>query len=170
MNQKPDVYSRLKNHWASFNISSKGNDPASLQSFQQEHKISLPNDFIDYFLTVNGISDLVGLPAEENGFRFLALDELPEQIPHLSKLYSVKDTSTGLFIFVDYMQYSWAYACLYSKDNPDQYLLGVPEEDTFVVITDSLHEFLELYFVDDARLYDLTKARKIDKVIDMLCK
>ena len=126
-----------------------GNCQLLLDKFAAQYEIKLPPDFTDYLLTIDGmhLSEM-----DKNGFCFL-----PLQAIQLTRSYHI-DTANfpdaeSYFVFADYFQKSWWYAMrLTDERKTENTVLGIGWERP-KYIASSFTEFIELYLVDQARLY-----------------
>ncbi len=116
--------------------------------YLNKHATQLPNDFADYFKTVNGMDKLYPNASDENGFLFYPLNRL-EIIQNDAINYL---QHTRAFVFANYMQRCWEYYVIFQDQN--NYEIGIkPTSNKFKYITNSLADFIEYYIEDDKILY-----------------
>ena len=111
----------------------------------------LPDDFIQFYSTVNGMQDFYPNEMDEEGFLFYpkeAVNAASAEFEHGSLR-----NNNRLFIFAEYMHKSWWYGD--NVNSSEDYVIGIiPHENLFKPITNSLSEFIELYLKDSFKLYD----------------
>lgn len=146
---------QLRERWQSQGLASdRTANEAELSAFELTHSVRLPDDVRLYFEQLNGMSLRAGHDVDINGFSFLPLSAI-QTVAEFSaaKGWVVEGEMQGetSFIFVDYLQWSCAYA--FAANGPMRgsiYLLGF--RDPKLVAT-SMRHFVELYLLDDPALY-----------------
>jgi len=121
---------------------------AEIESFQLKHGVSVPSDFLQYLLTVDGSSDG---DMDDDLFRFWPLSEVVPVHDELDErggvVYPYRFAYPDCFVFADYLVNSWLYAIKLTAD-PTQpapvYRVTAsknPGEQMFA----SFREFMESY-------------------------
>jgi hypothetical protein len=142
--------SDLQLFWENQNIKAIGKTIDSIKAFEQAKHIKLPEDFIEYFKTLNGMETLYPNDSDNNGFLFYPLEQL--KFPH-EKFGKADQKNKRLMIFIDYMQESWWYGFRILENA--KYEIGIiPSVDIFKPITNSFSEFVEFYIHDNEILYN----------------
>lgn len=144
------IGSRLKMHWSSQGINL--NPPASetaLTRFESRYTVSLPNDFCDYLLHVNGMAP----EATDNELiRFWSIEEikpLSEETPqYAAESYLVN--ATGFFVFADYSMWAHAYAIRLSSGPLEPNSIVVIGANKPILIADSFLSFVQSYLAGRA--------------------
>jgi len=117
------IYEMLRARWLEAGIEvNEGVPQGVLDRFEQKHRVSLPRDFREYLLTVNGMKPG---QTDENLVSFLALEVIDQTD-------NVKELSADLVELV------FAEFCIYSHS----YVLRTPRsgEGCVVIATDGKHE------------------------------
>jgi hypothetical protein len=154
------VGEKIRAHWqASGMVLPSGNTEAGIKDFESRYNVRLPQDFRDYFLRVNGMETHWPNAQDKEGFTFWPLERantvLEEAANHLhSDEWSSFSGAESLFIFADYLDWSWAYAIKLSSDtlsgNP-VFIIG--KKKTPIEVAGSFSEFVNLYLIDSPILY-----------------
>jgi hypothetical protein len=141
----------LKKYWQLQGIAlNAGVSETDLASFERKYKISLPQDFRDYLLTVNGF-DSEHWTTDENVIAFLSLNEMQP----LSEWWSAEIAdSDSYFVFADHSMSVHVYAIHLSSGLADRNLVVVVYDNEPVNVASSFSEFVEGYLAnDDAVLF-----------------
>jgi hypothetical protein len=152
-----DSSSRLLRYWRSLNLLiAPGNTEERVRDFEFRNGVLLPLDFRRYLLSVNGMVQSGGQDCDPNGFAFWPLARVKsvrkESAEHKTPLPEVQDPD-GHFIFVDYLQWCWAYAIrlgAHPSDGGQIIHVGKLHPN---VVAGSFTEFVDLYIRDDRELY-----------------
>jgi hypothetical protein len=161
-----DSGSKLVRHWRSLNLLiAPGNTEEKVREFESRNRVTLPQDFRDYLLCVNGMVQAGGQDCDPNGFAFWPLARVKsvrtEYAKHSNPLPEVQDPD-GYFVFVDYLQWCWAYAIrLGARALDGGQVIHVGKLHPKVV-AGSFTEFVDLYLRDAKELYtDAETARPV---------
>jgi hypothetical protein len=152
-----DPGSKLIMHWRSLNLLiAPGNSEDGVRDFEARNGVALPHDFRKYLLSVNGMVQAGGQDCDPNGFAFWPLARVKsvrmEYAKHSNPLPEVQDPDR-YFVFVDYLQWCWAYAIrLGSRPSDGGQIIHVGKINPKVV-AGSFTEFVDLYLRDAAELY-----------------
>lgn len=149
-------YEHLNRYWYDRQLNSPGGgvDDHAISVFEARYSVRLPLDIRLYFLHVNGMSTQGGHDVDDNGFSFLPLTDVRTVADFSASMGWKLETSVGrdtAFVFVDYLQWSCAYA--FETASPHSgaiYLLGFQEPK---IVAPSFSKFIELYLADDPLLY-----------------
>jgi hypothetical protein len=120
----------------------------SLAAFEAKFSVRLPAIVRDVYRMADGFAPAGEVDAEL--FRFWPLSEVEPVSTYEGGEYSFEGAEAW-FLFVDHMQWSWAYVCNLTDEQGPVALIGVVGDP--VVVADTFAEFLELYIADDERLY-----------------
>lgn len=156
-----DVVTQVIASWRAQGITlSKGNTHAELEYFERRYGVHLPEDLRLYFSSVDGMLDIAGSDCDSNGFRFWPLADV-KPVTVVCETYGVPLPEAQQldkhFIFVDYMQWSWAYAIDLSSVAEGEHTIihvGTLQHKT---VARSFTEFLKLYLKDDTQLDVMAK-------------
>jgi hypothetical protein len=136
----------------------KQNIPIEAIACQELNKIKrnigldLPLDFEQFYLKINGMGEFYPNYMDINGFLFYPIEAVVSLYSEYR--YSILLDKEKIFIFANYMHRSWLYGFKFLNKN--EYIIGgIPEENTFTPITNSLAEFIDLYINDSPLLYDI---------------
>jgi SMI1/KNR4 family protein SUKH-1 len=149
--------SKLISHWRSLNfLIAPGNSEQTIREFESRKNVIFPPDFREYLLSVNGMLQAGGYDCDPNGFAFWPLSFIKsvreESLNHSSSLPEVQDLDEH-FVFVDYLQWCWAYAIrLTPRPSDGGQVIHVGKLHP-KVIASSFTEFVDLYLGDDVELY-----------------
>jgi hypothetical protein len=125
--------------------------PASeheVRDFELRHSVSLANSMKELYQVANGFRP----PGDQdhNGFSFWSLERIAPVDQYESGRFG---NHKNLFLFADYLSWSWAYAVRLQPGTTDAvYMIGTASNNPLPVAS-SFDEFLHLYELDDARLY-----------------
>lgn len=152
-----NLTSKLISHWRSQNLTiAPGNTEARVREFESHNDVSLPPDFREYFLKVNGMAQDGGHDCDPTGFAFWPLARvktMAEESAQRSLPPSQIPDAARYFVFADYLQWSWAYAIRLGQR---------PSEPNSVIhvgticpktVASSFTEFVDLYLRDARELY-----------------
>lgn len=134
----------------------KGCADDQIQQFEARYKVSLPDDMRDYFATVNGMVEALCQDQDQNGFCYWPLKRVKtviEVAKYLRNKSFVFRGAESFFVFSDYLSWCWGYAIRLSQNRSegnDVILLCCRNP---IKIANSFSEFIELYLVDDEKLY-----------------
>jgi len=116
-------------------------------AFELRHGITLPASLKTILVQANGFPPGC---TDADGFRFLPIQEYDKGECPLATI-----PSRTAFVFVDYLQWSWAYVMeLGSLRYGSVYLIGTRDGKPQLV-SRSMDEFLEYYLADDGCLYPI---------------
>jgi len=150
-----DIFDRLEEYWYSGRTGfipprTQGASEAEIQAFEQTHALKLPADLRGYFLRFNGIDEGPDI------FCFWPIAKLATvQTPAFNSLKATVNLreANRYFVFADYLIESHYYA-IYLGDNPlFQNRVILPDFPDQPIIAPSFSSFLELYLLDDPRLF-----------------
>ena len=154
------VGDRIRVHWQSLGlVLPTGSTETCITDFESRYAVSLPPDFREYFLRVNGMDTHWPNSQDREGYSFWPLERVksvPEEaVSHLhSDEWSGFSGAECLFVFADYLDWSWAYAIRLSSNalhgNP-VFIIG--KKKAPLEISDSFRGFVELYLIDSPILY-----------------
>lgn len=154
------VGEKLRAHWLSKGmVLPSGNPEQRISEFEHRYHMNLPPDFRGYFLQVDGMSRHWPSAQDTEGYAFWSLDRVksvPEEaVKHNSgQEWSSFPGAESLFVFADYLDWSWAYAIRLLTDPLESgriFIIG--KQETPIEIADSFSDFVELYLVDSPVLY-----------------
>jgi SMI1/KNR4 family protein SUKH-1 len=151
------LWQQLIESWRSLDLPiQKACEEDDIRSFETRHKIALPPDIREYFLKVNGMTPYFPGYQDEEGFSFWPLERvrtIAEENESLGRPFSRLTEEDSLFLFCDYMDWSWAYGV---KILPE----SSPAEGIYLVcchnpikITNSFSDFVRLYLEQSDQLY-----------------
>ena len=148
---------KLVRHWRSLNLLiAPGNPEERVQEFESRKGVVLPHDFREYLLCVNGMVQSGGQDCDPSGFAFWPLARVKsvsdEYARHSTPMRKVQDADEH-FVFVDYLQWCWAYAIRLGprvSDGGQVIPVGTLHHK---VIAGSFTEFVDLYLRDARELY-----------------
>ena len=95
----------------------------------------------------NGFSPFGGQDAE--GFSFWPLERITRVCDYRNGLYG---TRADMYLFADYLDWSWAYALTLEDSAPAVFIIGTADGEPQIVAA-SLDEFIDFYLVDDPSIY-----------------
>jgi hypothetical protein len=154
------VIEKLRAHWLSKAIGlPSGNSEQQMREFEHRYHVNLPPDFRDYFLRVDGMNPHWPNAQDTEGYTFWSLDRvksIPEEaVKHNSgQEWGSFSGAESLFVFADYLDWSWAYAIRLLRDPFESgriFMIG--KQETPIKIADLFSDFVELYLVDSPVLY-----------------
>jgi hypothetical protein len=133
-----------------------GVDDLEINEFEQRFSVQMPSDLRLYFQRLNGMNTMPGHDFDEHGYGFLPLSAVRSVGAFTAALgWTIDNDRVGLstaFVFIDYFQWSCAYAFETAADNRGAiYLLGYPKAR---VVAPSFSSFIEQYLVDDRSLFE----------------
>ena len=151
------IWRHLIESWRSQNLPiQKACEEDDIRSFETRNKIALAADMRDYLLNVNGMTTYFRGYQDEEGFSFWPLERMrtvAEDNEALGRRYLRLTEGDSLFLFCDYMDWSWAYAV---KMHPGS---GAAEGIYLVCCrnpiktADSFSDFVRLYLDGSDQLY-----------------
>lgn len=126
-----------------------------LDAFETLYSVRLPADLRRYFSAVNGMLAQAGSDWDVNGFHFWPLEDLRPVNIACGTDVPVPEGQVleKHFVFVDYFQWSWAYAIDLSGAVEGSHPIihvGTLQPKT---VAHSFTEFLDLYLRDAVDLY-----------------
>lgn len=137
----------LINYWKTQNIPVTGTSNEEIGRVVLEKSMVLPDDFKNFYCTVNGMNSISS--GDAKGFLFYPVQAIITANQKLENPISL----THVLIFAAYQTKSWWYGVEVKEDG--NYSIGlVSPKGTFKVITNSLTTFIELYLKDAPKLYD----------------
>jgi hypothetical protein len=151
---------KLNRHWKSHGLRiAPGGSQKSVRKFESRYSVILPKDLREYFLTLDGMIDQLGSECDREGFGFYSLSRVKnicEEYASLKMKRPILPTISNpenYFVFVDYLQWCWAYAIRLSNnlsESNEVIHVGTVEPK---VIAQSFSEFVDLYLKDARDLY-----------------
>jgi hypothetical protein len=155
VNGAPDR--KLTGYWKSQGLRiPPGNSEERLRAFESERTLTLPLDFRNYLLNVDGMAQTGGHDCDRNGFAFWPLQHIRTIVGVWggdSEIMRGVSDPDQYYIFADYFQRSWAYALRLSNrpSDPNEVMrVGTIPAET---IAASFTEFVDLYLQNAAVLY-----------------
>lgn len=138
----------LKRHWSSHNVDiNAGVSEAALTSFEEKYDVVLPEDFHDYFLSVNGMPPEI---VDDAFIRFWMLEEvepLPQGAPDFSNPQYIR-APDSIFLFADYSIWAHAYAIRLTKTPAESNKVFIIGHDSLVLISNSFSGFVDKYLTN----------------------
>ena len=129
---------------------------SELEFFATRYHVSLPDDFYEYFATVDGMDEGV---MDEDMFWFMPLGKVksvPEWLSEMKGEYSelLKSLANAAlcFVFIDYLISSRVYAIQLSMNADNQTPIIWIDGPRYSVIASSLSEFLERFLADPCQV------------------
>lgn len=151
---------RLKAHWRSQGIAlARASIESQIRDFESRYDVRLPLDFRDYFLCVNGMETYWPNAQDQQGYSFWPLERIkavPEEAGNhqYGDRWSRVPGAKSLFIFADYLDWSWAYAIRLGKDSLEKTsVFIIAKKETPIEVAASFSDFVELYLVDSPTIY-----------------
>jgi hypothetical protein len=151
---------KLNHHWKSNGLQIvRGAPQQDIQTFESRYSVVLPNDLREYFLNSNGMPQVAGSECDREGFGFYPLARVKNVVEEYARLKPGGPITPTIshpetyFVFVDYLQWCWAYAIRLTND---------PSQSNEVIHVGTLHpkliahsfkEFVDLYVKDASELY-----------------
>jgi len=120
---------------------------AELNSFERKYSVQLPLVMRAYLEQVNGFMPPDNQDRE--GFSFWPLRQITRVSDFRNCRYGAR---SELYLFADYLDWSWAYAVTLVGPMSSVFIVGTADGEPQMVST-SIDEFIELYLVDDPRIY-----------------
>lgn len=128
--------------------------------FESENDLLLPPDLTEYFKLVgNTVVEI-----SDDLYQFYTIDEFKSikkglshwgGIPDYRNIINTLEGTENCFVFAEYMFHSFAYAIRLYKDKRDVNEIYSICGDSYRIIANSFSDFLNLYFEDSIKLYDL---------------
>jgi hypothetical protein len=149
-------HERLNRRWNDLGLQSTdgGCGEEAILAFETRNSIRMPAELRLYFQYVNGMSMRGGHDVDDNGFSFLPLAMAQSVAVFSSRMGWEIGVGVGPetpFVFVDYLQWSCAYAFETNPQNAGAiYLLGYATPKR---VASSMSEFVAMYLADDPLLY-----------------
>jgi hypothetical protein len=144
------AYQRLTEKWRSSGIAIRpGVSLNQISEFEQKLGLRLPNEFADYYLTVDGMPEHV---SDEHGIRlwqFRELQRVDVALPGLTPI--VYD---GFYVFADYSMWTHGYAIQLSRSRTSEVALVGSHQP--IPIASSFSEFLHHYLEQPDLLFPET--------------
>jgi hypothetical protein len=145
-----DLFDRLEASWYSGSTRFNANRPPratedEILAFEKSNRLRFPADLREYFLRFNGIDE------DDRVFRFWQLEML---LPVNTENCNLVDAGR-YFIFADYLIESNYYAIYLGENLLYQNRVVIPDYPNKPVIAPTFSSFLELYLLDDPRLYGI---------------
>jgi hypothetical protein len=159
------VGDKLRAYWRSNGLAvPKGITETGIREFESRYKVRLPVDFRDYFLRINGMKTHWRNAQDPEGYAFWPLERVKTVSEEAAKHQHSEEWSNfleadSLFIFADYLGWSWAYAIRLNRDPLEStpvYIIG--KNPLPIRVADSYLGFIELYLVDSPILYGVFDA------------
>lgn len=149
------IIEQLINHWQAKNIVIvEGNTEAEIEGFESRYKVRLPSDMREYFLRVDGLSEYYPNSQDDQGFSFWSLRKVKTVLEESAKVMGISYNEAGsLFIFADYLDWSWAYAIRLSTNVLAETPVFLTDYPRPIKVADSFSEFVHLYLADASELY-----------------
>ncbi len=150
---------RMKTFWVEQGIQpQEGCSPELIEKVQTERGFTLPPDFCQLFLSVNGMKGLFPNYFDKEGFLFYPLQGLVIRSEAMKSdpagyIADPEGTRDNDVIFADFMNESWWYA-FSCEPGPNEYTIGlVIGAKEYLPLTRSLQHFIDLYLEDSILLY-----------------
>ena len=146
---------QLVSRWLDDGIAvDSGVSPAVVDDFQQTHNVTLPDDFLDYLLAVNGMGE--PFVCDDNMFSFWPIQQIESIVDHFpDRTIGVRDAQR-YFMFADHSISLPTYAIKLSNDKSAPtpiatvfFDFGAFDLEDFC---DSFTEFVKLYLDNPAHL------------------
>lgn len=145
------VVESLVAEWKKQNIPVIQNSIEDIECMEAKKMISLPHDFKEFYLEVNGMSSYYPAKADSRGFLIYPVQAVTP-VKKIAEIASSKRNGS-ILIFAEYMEKTWWYGVQCNEDG--DYTIGmVTRKGEFKPITNFLSEFIDLYLDDSSRLYD----------------
>lgn len=151
------LWRQLIESWRSQNLPiQKACEDDDIRSFETRYKIVLSPDIQEYFLNVNGMTTCFPGYQDEEGVSFWPLERMrtvAEDNEALGRRNFSLTEEDSLFLFCDYVDWSWAYAV---KTLPGTgaaegiYLVCCRDP---IKIADTFSDFVRMYLEQSDRLY-----------------
>jgi hypothetical protein len=150
-------YKRLIDHWTAQGLKiAAGATEREVVSFESQNRVSLPEDFREYFLKVNGMVQDFENSCDQTGFAFWPLSLVTSVAKECAKRSPTEPTfrdPESYFVFADYLQWSWAFAIHIDANSPDDGQVVHVGTLRPKVVAGSFTEFVNLYLQDARELY-----------------
>jgi len=154
------VWRQLIESWRSQNLPiQKTCEEDDVRSFETRHRIALPPDMREYFLNVNGMAPYWPGDQDKEGFSFWPLERIgtiAKENEALGRPFSRLTEEDSLFLFCDYMGWSWAYAVKILPGSGAAEGIYLVCCHNPVKIADSFSDFVRLYLEQSDQLYPPT--------------
>lgn len=144
---------RLMSLWSEYGIDfGNGSSLNAIKEFERKKELVLPDQFVRYFLRIDGMKSLYPESFDKEGFLFYPLNA----IVTFSEEFDTKEREDlkKSFVFAEYMHKSWWYG-VQIDCGKEMYKIGIIREiGHFKPITNSLADFILLYLCNDTLLYN----------------
>jgi hypothetical protein len=149
MKTKPVVLASLKAHWDQqpHLRLRPGVSERTLRSFEDRYKTPMPELVKEYFSLFDGFETPNDQDAE--GFRFWPLAEVRPVSAYDGGRFGAW---TDVFLFADYMVFSWAYGITLREPSAPMHVIGTLDGQP-KLIAPSFEEFLALYVRNSSSLH-----------------
>lgn len=138
------IYEMLRAKWLEAGIAVQdGIAPAALDRLEKKRQISLPSEFKDYLLTVNGMQDG---QVDEDLISFLSLETIDQEAN-----YKEISGNEAELVIAEYSIYSHTYVMRISR-NGDRSPVFVTDGEHEKRIAASFKDFLSEYLANPARV------------------
>ena len=148
---------KLITYWQSCGLAiQQGVAVSRINEFEGKYQVLLPLDLKSYFLQVDGMKTTLNDCKDKEGFCFWSLSEVKTVELELSQVRIEPYTAHNLesfFVFVDYFDWSWAYAIYLSPEPADQNQVILIGKEDPIKIADSFTAFVDLYISNSPKLY-----------------
>ena len=151
------VEEKLITHWQADGLAiQSGVTGDQISSFEKKYQVVMPSDLKSYFLQVNGMKTTLNDCKDKEGFSFWSLSEVKTVELELNQVriepYATQNLES-FFVFVDYFDWSWAYAIYLSSEPTAQNQVILIGKEHPIKIADSFTAFVDLYISNSAKLY-----------------
>jgi hypothetical protein len=138
------IYEMLRAKWLEAGIAVKDAvAPAALDRFEKKHRVSLPSEFRDFLLTVNGMQDG---QVDEDLISFLSLEAIDQEAN--CKEISANEVE---LVIAEYCIYSHTYVMRISRSG-DRSPVLVTDGEHEKLIAASFKDFLSQYLANPAKM------------------
>ncbi len=124
--------------------------------FQRKFGAPLPKDVLSLYTAFDGFNQNEDYQ-DENGFNIWPLDKIEPLRTFSDGKYFSSATDEGLFVFSDYLDFSWGYAfrATHNSSGTAPVYIVAETDDERTLIANGILRFLELLLKDDPILYSV---------------
>ncbi|HEY5314454.1 MAG TPA: SMI1/KNR4 family protein [Pirellulales bacterium] len=134
------IFERLRTEWLKADtVVNGGADPRAIAAFESKHRVTLPLEFKNYLLTVNGMAEGA---TDEDLVSFLSLDAIDRELTDSQPPAAFRDV-----MFAEYLVYSHVYVLRIAASCEQSPVLAADGEHQRLV-SDSFMEFIEAYLAN----------------------
>ena len=125
-----------------------------LEVFESLHSVALPAQVRCYLTAANGMREGVGRDQDSDGFSFWPLRRWQPAIAEQGALEGVTsvDELRNLFVFADYMTWSWAYAIALDRLRQEASVVWLVGDGIPYIVAETFDAFLDSYLDRSAAL------------------